>query len=96
MGFDAAAGDRRKDRAATYPERPIYVKLVAESTGRLLGGQVAGTIPLPYPGESTSWRLPSHGVWTSSLSYLDLSYAPPFAPVWDPLLVAANVLQRDL
>jgi len=25
---------------------------------------------------------------------LDLSYAPPFAPVWDPILVAANVARR--
>jgi hypothetical protein len=25
------------------------------------------------------------------LSRLDLAYVPPIAPVWDPLLVAANV-----
>ncbi|MFW9904010.1 MAG: FAD-dependent oxidoreductase [Candidatus Thorarchaeota archaeon] len=25
---------------------------------------------------------------------LDLSYAPPFAPVWDPILIAANVARR--
>jgi hypothetical protein len=25
---------------------------------------------------------------------LDLSYAPPFAPVWDPLLIAARQLLR--
>jgi hypothetical protein len=24
------------------------------------------------------------------LAELDLSYAPPYAPVWDPLLIAAN------
>ncbi|MFN8456459.1 MAG: hypothetical protein U0401_17620 [Anaerolineae bacterium] len=33
--------------------------------------------------------------WTASeLADLDLSYAPPFAPVWDPILVAANVANR--
>jgi len=25
---------------------------------------------------------------------LDLSYAPPFAPVWDPILIAANVARK--
>ena len=24
------------------------------------------------------------------IAELDLSYAPPFAPVWDPILIAAN------
>ena len=27
---------------------------------------------------------------------LDLAYAPPFAPVWDPVLVAANVLAKQV
>jgi len=29
------------------------------------------------------------------ISRLDLSYAPPFAPVWDAILVAANVAMKD-
>jgi hypothetical protein len=29
------------------------------------------------------------------LAELDLSYAPPFAPVWDPILVAANLARRE-
>jgi hypothetical protein len=24
------------------------------------------------------------------IAYLDLAYAPPFAPVWDPVLLAAR------
>jgi ABC-type cobalt transport system substrate-binding protein len=27
---------------------------------------------------------------------LDLSYAPPFSPVWDPVLTAAKVLSGKL
>jgi threonyl-tRNA synthetase len=27
---------------------------------------------------------------------LDLAYAPPFSPVWDPILVAAKVLSGEL
>ncbi len=26
----------------------------------------------------------------------DLAYAPPFGPVWDPLLTAANQLQKTI
>jgi hypothetical protein len=26
----------------------------------------------------------------------DLAYAPPFGPVWDPLLTAANQLQKKM
>ncbi len=26
----------------------------------------------------------------NDIAYLDLSYAPPFAPVWDAVLVAVN------
>jgi len=30
------------------------------------------------------------------LAMLDLCYAPSFAPVWDPLLVAAGVLEKKV
>ncbi len=28
----------------------------------------------------------------TDVEYLDLAYAPPFSPTWDPILVAAKVL----
>ena len=30
------------------------------------------------------------------LEGLDLAYAPPFAPVYDPILIAASVARKDL
>jgi CoA-dependent NAD(P)H sulfur oxidoreductase len=27
---------------------------------------------------------------------LDLAYSPPFTPVWDPLLIVAQQLMKDL
>ena len=30
------------------------------------------------------------GLTIDALAGLDLTYAPPFAPVWDPILQAAN------
>ena len=31
----------------------------------------------------------------AEFSELDFAYAPPFSPVWDPLLVAANQIKVD-
>lgn len=100
LGFDAASATiKSMDRVATYPgAREIRVKLVAErGTGRLLGGQVVG-----YDLSGVSGRIDviaaalTTRMDAEAFSQLDLSYAPPFAQVWDPLLVAANVLQRKL
>ena len=30
------------------------------------------------------------------IGYLDLAYAPPFAPAWDPIHVAAQQLLREM
>jgi hypothetical protein len=32
----------------------------------------------------------------ADIARLDLAYAPPFATVWDPILVAANVALKTL
>jgi pyruvate/2-oxoglutarate dehydrogenase complex dihydrolipoamide dehydrogenase (E3) component len=74
----------------------VWVKLVAErSTGRLLGAQVVGA-------ETAGKRIDTlaMAVWTGmavdELQWVDLAYAPPVAPVLDPVLVAARVAAREL
>jgi NADPH-dependent 2,4-dienoyl-CoA reductase/sulfur reductase-like enzyme len=69
----------------------IYVKLVVDGeTDRLLGGQIAGRKGVAKRIDVLATAL--HQQMTiEELQRLDLSYAPPFAPTWDPLLVAANV-----
>jgi len=95
-GFDAVSATiSAKTRAHAYPDpRDITVRLVFEKkTGRILGAQMAG-------GEGVAKRLDIivaalYAGWTvEQLSSLDLSYAPPFAPVWDPVLVCANVAKK--
>jgi NADPH-dependent 2,4-dienoyl-CoA reductase/sulfur reductase-like enzyme len=68
----------------------ITVKLLAErGAGRLLGAQVFGT-------EGTAKRIDvlataiTAGMTAEDLVGLDLSYAPPFSPVWDPVQAAAR------
>lgn len=68
---------------------PLYVKLVYEPNGRLLGAQMVGAgvaKRIDVVAAALHYQLS-----VADLQGLDLSYAPPFAPVWDALLVAANV-----
>ncbi len=73
---------------------PIHVKLVVdEKTDRLLGGQIVGRRGVAKRVDVLATAL-HHRLSVADLQRLDLSYAPPFAPVWDPILVAANVAAR--
>ena len=68
--------------------------VVERATGRLLGAQMAG--------EGAAKRIDVlaaalHARMTvEQVEGLDLSYAPPFAPVYDPVLVAASVARKQL
>ncbi|MGQ7297810.1 FAD-dependent oxidoreductase [Quadrisphaera sp. KR29] len=69
---------------------PVRVKLVADQrSGRLLGGQVVGR-----SGAGKRVDALAICVWNEmsveEVLALDLAYAPPFAPVWDPVLIAAR------
>lgn len=78
-------------RAGYYPgAAPITTKLLAEKrSGRLLGGQIIGR-----EGAAKRIDVLATAVWNGmtveEMTGLDLSYAPPFAPVWDPVLIAAR------
>ena len=84
-------------RAPYYPGvTPIRVKLLADKkTGRLLGAQMVGR-------EGVTKRI---DVFATALTVkmnaqemrnLDLGYAPPFSPPYDPILIAADELQKKL
>ncbi|MGI8536515.1 MAG: FAD-dependent oxidoreductase [Mycobacteriales bacterium] len=78
-------------RAGYFPgAQPIRVKLIAEKrSGLLLGAQIAGR-----EGAAKRIDVLATAIWNAmgvdELLGLDLSYAPPFAPVWDPVLIAAR------
>jgi NADPH-dependent 2,4-dienoyl-CoA reductase/sulfur reductase-like enzyme len=84
-------------RAGYYPgAREIKTKIIAEgTTGRLLGAQIVGQ-------EGAAKRIDAlavalwHGMTVEEMTALDLSYAPPFAPVWDPILIAARKAAEHL
>jgi NADPH-dependent 2,4-dienoyl-CoA reductase/sulfur reductase-like enzyme len=83
-------------RAHYYPGgRPMHVKLVVEEgSGRLLGGQIVADEGAGPRIDVLATAL-HKGMTVEELSRLDLAYVPPIAPVWDPLLVAANVALKE-
>ena len=70
--------------------REMTVKVIAEQrSGRLLGAQIVGR-------EGSAKRIDVfatalwHGMGVEEMTMMDLSYAPPFSPVWDAVLIAAR------
>ncbi|MEU8785944.1 FAD-dependent oxidoreductase [Streptomyces sp. NPDC048637] len=79
------------NRAGYYPgARPMHVKMLAERrTGRLLGVQIVGREGAGKRVDIAAVALTA-GMTVEQMTALDLGYAPPFSPVWDPVLVAAR------
>ncbi|WP_432177592.1 FAD-dependent oxidoreductase [Streptomyces sp. NBC_00063] len=78
-------------RAGYYPgAAPMTVKMIAERrTGRLLGVQIVGREGAAKRVDIAAVALTA-GMTVDQMTALDLGYAPPFSPVWDPILVAAR------
>ncbi|MGW2613245.1 FAD-dependent oxidoreductase [Streptomyces sp. NPDC001500] len=78
-------------RAGYYPgASPMTVKMIAERrTGRLLGVQIVGREGAAKRVDVAAVALTA-GMTVEQMTALDLGYAPPFSPVWDPVLVAAR------
>ncbi|MFY0481248.1 FAD-dependent oxidoreductase [Flavobacterium sp. PLA-1-15] len=88
---------KTKSRAHYYPNaKDIYVKLLAEKrTGKLLGGQIIGEEGAAKRIDVLATAL-TNKLTLQNIIDLDLSYAPPFSPVWDPVQTAARKLINDI
>ncbi|GHB81180.1 flavoprotein oxidoreductase [Streptomyces cirratus] len=77
--------------AGYYPgAAKTTVKMLAERrTGRLLGVQIVGGAGSAKRVDIAAVALTA-GMTVEQVVSLDLGYAPPFSPVWDPILVAAR------
>ncbi|MGI5194142.1 FAD-dependent oxidoreductase [Streptomyces sp. CA-288835] len=78
-------------RSGYYPgAAPMTVKMLAERrTGRLLGVQIVGREGAGKRVDIAAVALTA-GMTVEQVTSLDLGYAPPFSPVWDPVQVAAR------
>jgi NADPH-dependent 2,4-dienoyl-CoA reductase/sulfur reductase-like enzyme len=91
-GFDAVGvSTEASSRAHYYPgSETMQVKLVVERvTGRLLGAQIVGGAGAGKRIDVLATAL-WNGMNVADMAGMDLSYAPPFSPVWDPVLLAAG------
>ncbi len=97
-GFDVVSATvDSTTRAGYYPgAKSIRTKLVVEErSGRLLGAQIVGR-------EGAAKRIDTLAValWNEmtvgEMINLDLSYAPPYSPLWDPVLIAARKAQEKV
>jgi NADPH-dependent 2,4-dienoyl-CoA reductase/sulfur reductase-like enzyme len=80
-------------RAGYYPgAAPMTVKMIAErDSGRVLGLQIVGREGAAKRVDIGAVALTA-GMTVQQVVALDLGYAPPFSPVWDPVQVAARKL----
>jgi len=88
---------RQRSRGHSFPGgAPVYVTLFADGpSGLLLGGEIVGKDGAVLRINTLAAALAAH-LNVADLQGMDLVYAPPFAPVWDPLLVAANQLIKKI
>ncbi len=79
-----------RSRPGYFGGKPITVELVADSaTRRLLGGSVWGEDGVEGRINVIATALHAR-MRVEDIEQLDLAYAPPFATVWDPVLIAAQ------
>jgi len=88
---------KSRTRAGYYPGAgEITVKLLAEKgSGRLLGGQIVGLEGSAKRIDTVATALHA-GFTVEEMINLDLGYAPPFSPVWDPVVTAARAVAKKL
>jgi NADPH-dependent 2,4-dienoyl-CoA reductase/sulfur reductase-like enzyme len=97
-GFDpVSVSIEAGSRAHYYPGgSPIGIEMVADrGSGRLLGAAMVGREGVTKRIDTVATALHA-GMTLGEVETLDLSYAPPFSPVWDPVLTAAKVLRGKL
>jgi CoA-dependent NAD(P)H sulfur oxidoreductase len=96
-GFSTVAATVQVPSRARYMGgKDIRVHLVADrNSGRLLGAQMAGPEGVAKRIDVFAAALTAR-MTVEQISQLDLSYAPPFAPVWDPVLIACQEMLREL
>ena len=86
-----------RSRAHAHPgNQTIHVNLLADKkTGKLIGGNMVGKEGVAHRIDAVAVALHAN-MTVEEFFQCDLAYAPPFSPVWDPMLTAANQLLKHL
>ena len=84
---------KAKTRVHYYPgAKDTFLKVVADAnTKKILGAQVLGAdVAMRVNVFATMIQA---GFTTRDVFFADLGYAPPFTPIWDPIVVSARILK---
>jgi NADPH-dependent 2,4-dienoyl-CoA reductase/sulfur reductase-like enzyme len=74
----------------------VTIKAIADrKSGRLLGANVYGGPGAVLRANTLAVAI-QHRIPLEEIQQWDLAYSPPFTPLWDPILVAANVTGKKL
>jgi NADPH-dependent 2,4-dienoyl-CoA reductase/sulfur reductase-like enzyme len=83
-------------RAGYFGKERVDVKLVADRrSGKLLGGAITGETGVDGRINVLATAVGA-GLLVEEFQFTDLCYTPPYATVWDPLLIAAQQLTKQL
>ncbi len=84
-----------KVAAMPSSEKVTITTIADKKSGRVLGANLYGKNGAVSRADTFAVAI-QHRLLVSDVQQLDLVYAPPFAPLWDPILVAANALRKKL
>jgi NADPH-dependent 2,4-dienoyl-CoA reductase/sulfur reductase-like enzyme len=96
LGFEADSIIIQNNEIAHYMgSKKMSILLVFDTKSHLLlGAEITAPTSLGAKKIDTLATALAGGMTIDDIQKLDLAYAPPFAPVWDPILIAANVARR--
>lgn len=97
-GFDPVVSHIESDsRIPFFPgnERIHVVTIADRRSGRILGANVFGGGGAVLRANVLALAI-QQKMTAKDLSETDLIYSPPFSPLWDPLLIAANNLRNTI
>lgn len=86
-----------KDRSSLFPGAEDFtLKLIADkSTGKLIGAQGIGKGDVDKRINVLATALTAH-MTIDDIANIDITYSPPYSPVIDPVIIAAEQLQEKL
>lgn len=86
---------KARTKAQYYPSyAPVHVKMLADTSGRILGVQALGWDHIVAAYADIAAVAIERGATIEDLFFSDIGYMPATAPVWHPLIVAARVLSK--
>lgn len=95
-GFDVVEKIvKTRSKAHTYQNaQKVYINIIGDKkTGKLLGLFMVSKEGVARRINSGAVAL-HMGMKVADLAQVDMAYAPPFSPVWDPVLLAAGELAK--